>query len=169
MGKGVGLTVDGKEIFHPGEDEGRAFVLEQVVETPVDQTEILKEVVFRVVGNPSVSGNHRHAGSAADGAGAKTNLFFKLVILQRLVKAFGNRFQFYFLNVLPRPFQKPDLFLAEGQDIEPFVAAQDRQKGSDVKMVGDDDELVKCLGKTKIAKQIGGEKERQTVALPPPE
>ncbi len=89
MGIGVGLAVDGKEIFHAGKDERRAFVLEEVVESPVDQAEILQEVVFRVVGNPPVSGNHGHAGAAADGAGAETDLFFELVICNASARLLG--------------------------------------------------------------------------------
>ncbi len=166
---GVNLAIDGKEIVHSGEDERGAFIPEEVVETPVDQAEILEEVVFRIIGNPSVSGNHSHTGCAADGAGAETDLLCKLVILQRFGEALGKRFQFYLPHVLPRPLEEPDLLLAEGEDIEASFAAQDRQERFYVKPVGDHDEFVKGRGEAETAKIIRREKERQTVALPSPE
>ena len=88
---------------------------------------------------------------------------------ERLGETSGNRFQLDFLNVLPCSLEKPDLLLAEGEDIEPFVAAEERQERLDVKIIGNRDQLVKGLGKAEGAEKIRGEEERQTIALLPPE
>jgi len=107
--------------------------------------------------------------AASRRAGAEADLFPEFVVLERLGEASRNRFQFDFPDIFPRPFEEPDLFLAEGEDIEPVIASEERQERFDMKMVGDDDEFAEGLGKAEAAEEIGGDEERQTVALPPPE
>ena len=107
--------------------------------------------------------------AASRRAGPEADLFPELVVPERLDETPGNRFQFDFLNVLPCSFEKPDLILAEGEDIEPLIAAEERQERLDVKIIGNRDQLGKGLGKAEGAEKIRGEEERQTIALLPPE
>ena len=91
--------------------------------------------------------------SAYRRASAEADRFPEFVVLERLGEASRNRFKFDFPYILPRPFEEPDPFLAEGEDIEPVIAAEERQERLDVKMVGDDDEFAEASGRQKQRKR----------------
>jgi hypothetical protein len=41
-GEGVDLAVDGEEIVHPGQDQGRPFVFDQLMQGAVDHAEVFQ-------------------------------------------------------------------------------------------------------------------------------
>ena len=97
----------------------------------------------------------------------------------RVVKAQGLRqagrclLQIHLAHRVPRALKQPDLLLAEGQDIESPIAAEQRQQRLDVKAVGDNHQLLKVKGQAVVVaahpRHLGRDKDRQSVALTLPE
>jgi hypothetical protein len=77
--------------------------------------------------------------------------------------------QINFVDAVASSLKQSDLVLADGQNVESSVPAQQRQQWLDVKSVGDDDQLLQSEGQAVTASEIGREKDRQTIALVPPE
>ncbi len=63
---------------------------------------------------------------------------FRIVEPEYLGEAGRGLFEINLTDAILGTLQQPDLTLAEGQDVEPPIAAEEGQKGLDVETVGDD-------------------------------
>jgi hypothetical protein len=94
---------------------------------------------------------------------------FSIVPLDGLGEAFGHMLQTNLADAISCALKQSDLVLAERQDVEPTVAAEQREKRLDVKTVGDDHQFLKTERQAMIEESFSREKHCQAIALMPPE
>jgi hypothetical protein len=143
MWVGVGLGVDRKQVFNPGQHQNCAFIIvEQILQAPVNLLEKSQNVFLVLLRDNTVSVKHRPTISSAPsrlGLGVELQLFFRIIIPERLGQTLDNIFQVNLAHTIAGGLQQPDLILAKRQHVELAIAAEYGQQWFDVETVGDKD------------------------------
>lgn len=167
----AGLPVDRQVILDRCQDQRNSLIFQPLADAVIDVLKVTEQAILGVF--PfclAVAVEHGLSLAASfRSASMKLELFFGLVVLQRLIEASRDARQINFLDMVTRAGEQPNAFLADGEYKGWPIADEQWKQGLQVKLLGDDGFFAERQGEGIVAGEVLGEEHRQTLVAMPPE